>query len=359
MLTLLFIFTALSRAVSQYILYTENKTWFEAQIFCRANHSDLATIVNLDENYLISTFGNVEYAWIGLYDDATKWMWTNGNTDLNSTGFTNWDTSNPDYNFPDASETTICVVMDSKGFWDDTDCRNGYPRVCYEDPNVYSLVNSPLSWTGSRSDCASSNKHLTSVRDENENAAVEHKIIKSAWIGLYRHTWVNWSDSTYSTFSNWDDSMNSYLNTSADFHCAMVHILTGTWFRASCYARHPFICNTVLSGSGTSGSGSGSGGHNSGGGGSDSGDGEGSGSGGVVSIGEGGGTFNAAYMKRVKLILKTDANLNSPDIQLQILQQIHSKLEEQAKSDFKLGWILNGRLSWDEEKEHQKCIYHL
>lgn len=320
MATLLFfiIFTAFdSAATSGYILHSEQMTWFEAQNYCREHHLDLATIVDSDQNDLMTTFRTDGFAWIGLFDDATKWMWSIGNTDLNSTGFTNWAPSNPDYYSIYPSQRLICVSMEDGGLWNDRHCGEQLPSICYEDPNNYKRVNTPLSWESSRSGCRQEENDLTSVRDGTENAAVYSETSKDSWIGLYRHTWANWSDGTYSTFSNWDESMNYYLNTSANFHCAMVDTGTGAWSRASCYSQYPFICNTDQSAPGEP-------------------------------------EIKRGYTKRFKLGLKTDANLNDATIQSQILQQIRAKLEERGISDFKLRWTQTDELSFDKEQGKKK-----
>ncbi len=69
-----------------------------AQSYCRETFTDLATVNNLDENdRLLSasqTHGN--FAWIGLYDDLTRWKWSLANADFNiDTDFSNWPPTEP------------------------------------------------------------------------------------------------------------------------------------------------------------------------------------------------------------------------------------------------------------------------
>ncbi|RXN22926.1 secretory phospholipase A2 receptor [Labeo rohita] len=50
-----------------YSLIPENKTWFEAQLYCRENHTDLVTIRNEEENQLVKNAVNgSDSIWIGL-----------------------------------------------------------------------------------------------------------------------------------------------------------------------------------------------------------------------------------------------------------------------------------------------------
>uniref|UniRef100_A0A3B4XHH6 C-type lectin domain-containing protein n=1 Tax=Seriola lalandi dorsalis TaxID=1841481 RepID=A0A3B4XHH6_SERLL len=69
----------------QYPYSGYKKTWAEAQVFCRRNHTDLVTIRNEEEN---SAFLNV-HGWIGLYreDSNSPWKWSRGGEIAN---FTTW-----------------------------------------------------------------------------------------------------------------------------------------------------------------------------------------------------------------------------------------------------------------------------
>ena len=66
-----------------FIYYNIEKSWADAQAFCRENHTDLITIRNATEN-LASIHG-----WLGLYrDDSTsEWKWSRGDERAN---FTTW-----------------------------------------------------------------------------------------------------------------------------------------------------------------------------------------------------------------------------------------------------------------------------
>uniref|UniRef100_A0AAV2K5R6 Uncharacterized protein n=1 Tax=Knipowitschia caucasica TaxID=637954 RepID=A0AAV2K5R6_KNICA len=115
--------------------------------------------------------------------------------------------------------------------------------------------------------------------------------------------------------------MDFYRNASAKFHCAMVNTETGKWFRGSCMKPIPFICN-----------------------------------------GGGSGHSNVArnsklgYTSRIKLGLKTDANLNKAVVQSQILHQIRAKLEEHGLSDFALRWTqMEGKSLEEGVEEEEEC----
>ncbi|KAK7898408.1 hypothetical protein WMY93_019261 [Mugilogobius chulae] len=327
---------ALYSATSPYVLYQGPMTWFEAQTYCREYHSDLATIVSAqDIDLLYSAAAGTGFAWIGLFDDMTKWKWLIGNMDHNSSHFSNWASSNPNY-YSSSTETRICVLMLTSGLWDDTDCAYVNTKVCYDDIGGYTFVNGPLTWAESQSYCVANKEALASVRNMDENTVIGDMINKDAWIGLYRHTWTNWSDSTFSTFSNWDSRLNVYLNTSATFHCAMVDRQTGTWLRASCNSQLPFICNgqALSSGAGAAGGGGGSGSKP-----------------GTETTSD---TLKSRYTSRIKLRLNADEDLNNDVVQSQILQQIQAKLEENGLSEFRLRWTQMEKQSVVKEQRKKR-----
>ncbi|XP_029311269.1 C-type lectin lectoxin-Lio3-like [Cottoperca gobio] len=71
-----------------YVLVTEEKSWFEAQSYCRRHHTDLVSVTSQSENQKVRRRlkGNqtVPEAWIGLRRDS--WRWSDGS----SYSFTKW-----------------------------------------------------------------------------------------------------------------------------------------------------------------------------------------------------------------------------------------------------------------------------
>ncbi|KAA0721226.1 hypothetical protein E1301_Tti018123 [Triplophysa tibetana] len=70
----------LFRSIScEYVLIQQQKTWDEAQLYCRQNHFDLATVHSIED------WMNVKRAvgpaltslvWTGLYNDINSWRWS-------------------------------------------------------------------------------------------------------------------------------------------------------------------------------------------------------------------------------------------------------------------------------------------
>lgn len=109
----------------EYILIRENKTWDEAQDYCRQNHIDLATVQSDEEWSQLNTLrAELQfYTWIGLYDDVNSWRWSFQNERIT---FTKWDKQQPN-NF---GGNQNCVELRSSGYWHDIGCSVKCVIIC-------------------------------------------------------------------------------------------------------------------------------------------------------------------------------------------------------------------------------------
>ncbi|KAM9745999.1 putative C-type lectin domain family 20 member A [Menidia menidia] len=133
----------------------EEKTWEEAQAFCRENHTDLVTIRNEKENQVFDGL----WGWIGLYRDSetSPWKWSGGQGTEN---YSNWAD-----NEPDEVETELCVLMFTPVKWHDFSCQETEYFICYDDKLV--LVKEKKTWEEALEHCRSlSGEHTTSVPGE-------------------------------------------------------------------------------------------------------------------------------------------------------------------------------------------------
>ncbi|KAG9259969.1 C-type lectin lectoxin-Thr1-like, partial [Astyanax mexicanus] len=72
-----------------FVYYTDQKTWMEAQDFCRQSHTDLACPINLIENTFVQTVAPYGMNWIGFFRDAWKW------SDQTNNSAIKWSSGNP------------------------------------------------------------------------------------------------------------------------------------------------------------------------------------------------------------------------------------------------------------------------
>lgn len=115
-------------------MFTDVQMLTDVQTF-----ADLATVGNQDENdRLLSVLqGRGNNAWIGLYDDLTRWKWSLGNVAFkNDTDYSNWKTNEPD----NMNSNEKCVLMTRDGLWRDYYCWIQHPAVCYYGKRISLLI---------------------------------------------------------------------------------------------------------------------------------------------------------------------------------------------------------------------------
>uniref|UniRef100_A0A8C5E6E8 C-type lectin domain-containing protein n=1 Tax=Gouania willdenowi TaxID=441366 RepID=A0A8C5E6E8_GOUWI len=117
----------------QYHYVADQKTWTEAQTYCRQTYADLATIGNKEQNdQLLDTITSAgqkgSLVWIGLHRPP-NFFWSDGS---NFT-FSNWDSVANKLN----SMKVICAVTSSTmgGKWKFLSCEEKLPFVCYSLPH--------------------------------------------------------------------------------------------------------------------------------------------------------------------------------------------------------------------------------
>lgn len=263
--------SALSGNIIREYHYIETlKTWAEAQNYCREAFTDLATVTSQDDNDKLLSILQVrgQVAWIGLYDDLTRWKWTMGNKDFDSdTNYSNWNTNEPNQ----LAVFRTCIQMSQGGFWNDNRCSRNHPAVCYNgkrqtsawsltqravpQPNVfvcllsekgpsrYIVVREEMNWTDARKYCKSNYTDLATVKNSSENELISSLLSTNSWIGLYRRTWNYWSDKSCVTFNNWHHTQPD--NNERKELCAAVCTSAGKWWNYKCQEKHSFICQKV------------------------------------------------------------------------------------------------------------------
>ncbi|XP_073692849.1 C-type mannose receptor 2-like [Garra rufa] len=238
---LLTAFCSVSECVlRQYHFINENKTWTEAQRYCRENYTDLATVDNMnDMNELKKSVndGSVQYVWIGLQRTGRdKWQWSSGEPAL----YLNWDTG-----YPKGGDN--CTIM-KNGEWHDYPCDKNLTFICNSSYNANKglvFVNQTMNWRDSQSYCRQNHIDLVSVRNQNENQQVEKIVndswISDVWIGLFRDSW-QWSDKSNTSFRYWKSSEPNNAGQGENFTTVNLKA-QGQWIDSSNNKIYPFVCH--------------------------------------------------------------------------------------------------------------------
>ncbi|XP_056603674.1 C-type mannose receptor 2-like [Triplophysa dalaica] len=210
------------------------KTWTEAQRYCREKYTDLATVNNInDMNELKKTVNNnLEFVWIGLKrTDVFTWKWSLGDP----VKYLNWETE-------PSTDTNNCAVM-RNGKWRQQKCIDKLGFICYNGDKSYIIYTSNATWREAQSFCRQYHTDLISVRNQTDNQLI-HNIINdphtSVWIGLFRGLW-EWSDNTDSAFRYWDSGQPDNSGTDA---CTVTNMNNeGKWHDLSCSVSYTFMCH--------------------------------------------------------------------------------------------------------------------
>ncbi|KAA0719907.1 C-type lectin domain family 10 member A MMGL [Triplophysa tibetana] len=236
----------------QYIFVNENKTWTEAQSYCRDKYTDLVTVENEQETMqllnTVNDYNSTDLAWIGLYDDLNSWKWTLEDSEFFSQEqkqFRNWYKGET-VNYGGQS---LCVYINAYyGVWYTANCNNTFSFICYDGrqnaSSRYVLVYQEKNWIEAQRYCREYHTDLVSFRNEDDIQNIRNSLnnyyYTSVWIGLYRTR--SWSDQSNSTFSNWKTGEPNYAG-----NCTAVSFNDSLWTDENCYDQLPFICYNVSS----------------------------------------------------------------------------------------------------------------
>ncbi|KAI4905502.1 hypothetical protein NFI96_014286 [Prochilodus magdalenae] len=233
----------------QYHFVNENKTWAEAQRYCREHYVDLASIDNSEGTRAIKNIRGIKNSrstWIGLYDDLNSWRWSLDDDKFykgNERNFRNWYIQKPE-NWGGDSQ---CVYFSSyEASWWTTSCSSTRRFFCYDGranaSTRYVFIDQYMNWTEAQSYCREYYTDLASVRNNTENQklrSLTSDSYYSAWIGLYRTR--SWSDQSNSSFSYWKAGQPD--NAGQREYCTVVSFNhSGKWTDENCNHILPFLC---------------------------------------------------------------------------------------------------------------------
>uniref|UniRef100_A0A3Q2Q7L0 C-type mannose receptor 2-like n=1 Tax=Fundulus heteroclitus TaxID=8078 RepID=A0A3Q2Q7L0_FUNHE len=193
----------------EYHYINVNKTWTEAQQYCRENHTDLATVSNMTDmkRLLSNSAGDMREAWIGLYDQTggtRTWRWSLPGVEFNKS-YQPWSTNEPN----DAGGMQNCGIIWKTLKWGDLWCNDPRYFLCYNGKNICK------NWTEAQSYCRKEHTDLISGLTQLQDEEVKTECSSVAdytyiFTGLFRDTW-RWSDGSSFSFRHWNLQFNNQI----------------------------------------------------------------------------------------------------------------------------------------------------
>uniref|UniRef100_A0A8C9SGW9 C-type lectin domain-containing protein n=1 Tax=Scleropages formosus TaxID=113540 RepID=A0A8C9SGW9_SCLFO len=187
-----------------YVFINQNNTnWTEAQRYCRENYTDLVSVRNQTENDLIhNMFTSGTAVWIGLYRD--HWQWS----DQRNSSFRYWAPGKPDSYDGNENCTVASITQILNGTWDDRQCGENHPFLCYDDPLI--LVQENKTWNEALNYCRKNYVDLVLV----QNKEIQHWVENKAKNATSDHVWLGlrfscrlklwfWVTGSMACYQNW------------------------------------------------------------------------------------------------------------------------------------------------------------
>ncbi|KAI7795157.1 putative C-type mannose receptor 2-like [Triplophysa rosa] len=238
-----------NESVPEYKLFSEKKTFSEAQSHCETWGMNLAMVKTLAENTALQLYvsenseflQNSLYFWIGLYNDP--WFWSEG-----SSAIRNWNSMEPDgKDFWDQtiSNNVQSCVATMDGEWYDEDCLMPRYFFCADKVRSVTLVLEPKSWEEALDHCRDRYVDLASLASDGEQRVAVRRVKDAqssyVWTGLRflagSWFWVYGDDLQYDNWLNGEQPQCPVTR-----HCGALAVASGKWEARSCEEKLDFIC---------------------------------------------------------------------------------------------------------------------
>ncbi|MEE6466813.1 hypothetical protein FKM82_007061 [Ascaphus truei] len=256
---------------ASYKLVTSKMKWDEARRYCKAEDSELASVLDeYTQSFLmIHAFRHSEPFWIGLNSNMTysqfKWI------DNWKLRYTKWAAGEP-------MKKIACVHMDTDGQWKTSSCDENYSSICKQS-DVIAPTDPPQArgkcpessgkewipfrshcylfqstytrnWAQASLECLRIGSSLVAVEDSYESNFIWHHAeqlndrANTFWIGMYKNVAGNWLwlDSTAVDYVNWDEGEPSEHS---DEECVELYSTKGTWNNLYCSSYRGYICKIL------------------------------------------------------------------------------------------------------------------
>ncbi|XP_039897025.1 macrophage mannose receptor 1-like [Simochromis diagramma] len=233
----------------EYHFIKENKSWSEAQRYCREKYTDLAKVFDMtDMSRLRNSAQNQGEAWIGLNNNTggnRTWHWSlpgveyiHNDSSWNLNGRTGPEQpGNCGRKRYDNGDKKLADMSCAFTTW----------FICYDgmkkDNKTFHWITTSMNWAQAQSYCRSHHTDLASGLDQvdgEEMKAPFNDYIFGAWVGLFRDSW-RWSDGSDFSFRYWD--MELFNDEQSNKTCAMTLLnRSGKWSSDECDKEKPFFC---------------------------------------------------------------------------------------------------------------------
>uniref|UniRef100_A0A3B1K8W3 C-type lectin domain-containing protein n=1 Tax=Astyanax mexicanus TaxID=7994 RepID=A0A3B1K8W3_ASTMX len=157
---------------SSYHLITENKTWYEAQSYCRKNYTDLVSIRDQEQNEEVKKEGMKSSTpfWIGLLCD--DWQWAG----RGRSAYRNWGNNHP------KSSPENCVKLVSGKLYSVL-CNNTGSALCYS--TSLHVSEDRMNWENAFYYCKKDNRAgLLHIHTESDHNEVKNELRRRVSLGL-------------------------------------------------------------------------------------------------------------------------------------------------------------------------------
>ncbi|XP_050960903.1 macrophage mannose receptor 1 [Labeo rohita] len=213
----------------QYV--NESMTWLDAQSYCRARFTDLATADSMsDVNRLVNTVdsGYSGSVWIGLQAGTWHyWIWSLGEGAVN---YKMWSPGEP-------NGDGMCVKC-YNGSWYDEMCNSMLPFVCFSDSTGFVIINNAMAWRDAQNYCRQYHTDLATITSPEQLNLIPSQF--PFWIGLHLDFW-QWSDDWDLSFRYWAADQ-LFLSSAPGICVGMSKSKSWKWAQYSCDLQQPFIC---------------------------------------------------------------------------------------------------------------------
>uniref|UniRef100_A0A9J8C902 C-type lectin domain-containing protein n=1 Tax=Cyprinus carpio carpio TaxID=630221 RepID=A0A9J8C902_CYPCA len=221
---------------ASYVLIPEQKTWFEAQLYCRENHTDLVSISNEEENQQVWNEGKKSSNpfWIGLLQDKVEW------SDGGQSAYRN---------YTERSGAGEYTFMFQDGSWRRRKDDNNLHILCYK--SFIHVSRGKMSWEEALDYCNRNFFGLLRIESEDDQIETERElkrqnILEPVWVGLRQSRlfgfWI-WSNGlSVGNWTNWIEGSPPEHQVSQ--HCGALEKVKGQykWCDKDCRSKFRVLC---------------------------------------------------------------------------------------------------------------------